>query len=136
MQPGACMTRPVGKTATPTWPNLHFESALWLAGKKIIAGVDEAGRGAWAGPVTAGAVILPFDQPELMNILHGVRDSKLMTAHQREHWAGVIRQIAIAFSSGWANSSSPTPAPTPAQTQTQTQTTTTSTPTTTTTTTP
>lgn len=103
MQPGAYMTRPVGKTASPSWPDVQFESALWLTGKKLVAGVDEAGRGAWAGPVTAGVVILPFDNPKLMNILHGVRDSKLMTARQREHWAGVIRHNAIACCSGWAS---------------------------------
>jgi ribonuclease HII len=68
----------------------------------MVAGVDEAGRGAWAGPVTAGAVILPFDQPDLLKILYGVRDSKLMTARQREYWSGIIRETAIACSSGWA----------------------------------
>ena len=40
-------------------PDLHFEIPFWQAGMTLIAGLDEAGRGAWAGPVSAGAVILP-----------------------------------------------------------------------------
>lgn len=96
------MARSTGKIMDPARPDIQFEIELWQAGKTIVAGVDEAGRGAWAGPVTAGAVILPSDQPDIVKILHGVRDSKLMTARQREYWSGLVREIAIACSSGWA----------------------------------
>jgi ribonuclease HII len=97
------MARQVNKTIFSVWPDVQFESALWLAGKTIVVGIDEAGRGAWAGPVTAGAVVLPCNQPDLLNTLHGIRDSKLMTAYQRDYWADVIRKTGIACSSGWAS---------------------------------
>ena len=64
-------------------PTLTYEEALWEQGSFYVAGIDEAGRGAWAGPVMAGAVILPVD-PELPEMLKGARDSKMMTPAQRE----------------------------------------------------
>jgi ribonuclease HII len=97
------MARSTDKTAGPPWPDIRFELELWQTGKLIVAGVDEAGRGAWAGPVTAGAVILPSTQPDIQKVLYGVRDSKLMTARQRDYWSDLIREIAIACSSGWAS---------------------------------
>jgi ribonuclease HII len=66
-----------------------------------VAGLDEAGRGAWAGPVFAAAVILP-PESGIENVLHGVRDSKQMTSHQREHWAGEVQAVALAWGVGWA----------------------------------
>jgi ribonuclease HII len=96
------MARRTGKTIAPAWPDTSFERPLWLSGKKLIAGIDEAGRGAWAGPVTASAVILPFDDPDLNARLSGVRDSKQMSPTQREKWAVIIRQIALAVNTGWA----------------------------------
>jgi ribonuclease HII len=90
------------KTVAPAWPDTVFEGELWQSGKLFVAGIDEAGRGAWAGPVTASAVILPYDDPNLSICLSGVRDSKLMTAGQREKWAKIIRQTALAVSTGWA----------------------------------
>lgn len=65
--------------------------------------MDEAGRGAWAGPVAAGAVILPDCADEISLVLHGVRDSKLMTVKQRFYWADVIRQKAAAWGVGLAS---------------------------------
>ena len=62
----------------PSRPNLEFEQRLWQEGYRIIAGLDEAGRGAWAGPVVAAAVVLPND-PRVSDLLSGVRDSKRMT---------------------------------------------------------
>jgi ribonuclease HII len=87
----------------PERPNLAHEEPLWCTGVTWVAGVDEAGRGALAGPVAAGAVILPFDQPDLMIQLKGVRDSKVMTAAQRCVWAEVIREIAAAWGVGMAS---------------------------------
>jgi ribonuclease HII len=83
-------------------PGLHLEQALWAKGLKLIVGVDEAGRGAWAGPVMAGAVILPND-PHIQLSLSGVRDSKQMTPRQREHWAVEIKAMALAWSIGAAS---------------------------------
>ncbi len=53
--------------------------ALLRQGYRFIAGLDEAGRGAWAGPVVASAVILPLDHPDLTRTLSGLRDSKKLT---------------------------------------------------------
>ena len=84
------------------YPTLAFEQLLWDAGYTLIAGIDEAGRGAWAGPVCAAAVILPHD-PTLIRRLDKVRDSKLMTPLARETWAPRIRQAARAWGVGFAS---------------------------------
>jgi ribonuclease HII len=78
------------------FPTLEFEQNLWNAGRTCIAGIDEAGRGAWAGPVAAAAVILPAD-PSLTHSLDRVTDSKLMT------WAPRIQETSIAWSVGFAS---------------------------------
>jgi ribonuclease HII len=83
-------------------PDLHFERLLRNDGAELVAGLDEVGRGAWAGPVVAAAVVLPLDLPNLADRLEGVRDSKMMTAPQREHWAEVIRRVSLAVALGSA----------------------------------
>ena len=83
-------------------PNLSFEKSLWEKGLKHIAGLDEAGRGAWAGPVAAAAVILPLNLSQSRH-LPGVRDSKQMTARQRVQWAEKIKSAAIAWGVGMAS---------------------------------
>ena len=83
------------KTTAPDYPDLSVELPFWSEGCISLAGLDEAGRGAWAGPVCAGAVILPADSGVLER-LKGVRDSKQMTPHQREKWAEIIRGEAAA----------------------------------------
>lgn len=85
----------------PQQPDLSFELALWQAGCLWVAGIDEAGRGALAGPVSAAAVVLPAD-PALTRRLSGVRDSKLMTASQRGTWSQSIRQQAVSWAVGFA----------------------------------
>jgi len=73
-----------------------------------VAGMDEAGRGALAGPIAVGAVILPPRHPKpegrSRRLLQGVRDSKQMTPRQRDAAAGRIRQYALAWSVGFASS--------------------------------
>lgn len=68
-----------------------------------MAGLDEAGRGAWAGPLSAAAVILPLRLPGLLSALAEVRDSKQMTPRQRTLAAGKIRTVAVAWSVGCAS---------------------------------
>ncbi len=87
----------------PERPDLTFERALWEQGLRWIAGVDEAGRGAIAGPVAAGAVVLPWMVPDLYEQLEGVRDSKVMTPRERERWALVIKDSAVAWGVGFAS---------------------------------
>lgn len=86
----------------PATPDLSFESGLWQRGILRIAGIDEAGRGALAGPVAAGAVILPADSA-ISARLKGVRDSKEMTAEARKIWALEIRRYALAWGIGYAS---------------------------------
>ena len=83
-------------------PDLSFELPLWAAGAFHLAGLDEAGRGAWAGPVSAAAVILP-QAADLCIQLKGVRDSKQMTPRQRFAWAVNIRQTALTWGVGFAS---------------------------------
>jgi ribonuclease HII len=85
-------------------PDLYFELPLWRAGCSCVGGIDEAGRGALAGPVSAAVVVLPAN-PFLPERLSGVNDSKLMTADQRHTWAEVICQQAEAFAVGFAAAS-------------------------------
>ncbi len=86
----------------PSSPDLSFELPLWSAGLKRVAGLDEAGRGALAGPVTAAAVILPAD-PEILPALYGVRDSKQMTPAQRQVWAERLHVQALCYGVGFAS---------------------------------
>ena len=67
---------------------------------RYIAGVDEAGRGAIAGPVVAAAVILPLDDPPRLAALTGVNDSKQLTAGQRERLYELILTHALAYGIG------------------------------------
>lgn len=84
-------------------PTLQHEQQLWRAGYRNVAGVDESGRGAWAGPVVAAAVILPHNRASLRADLQGVRDSKRMTPQARDRWAAEICRIAVAVGIGRAD---------------------------------
>jgi ribonuclease HII len=65
--------------------------------------MDEAGRGALAGPVCVGAVILPFKHARLSSTLSGVRDSKELTPLKREQLAPRIKKIALAHAVGFSS---------------------------------
>ena len=82
-------------------PDLTYEKNLW-SHYKHIAAIDEAGRGALAGPVCVGAVILPYDEPLLASTLSGARDSKQMTPPQRERLAILIKEVALNWSVGFS----------------------------------
>jgi ribonuclease HII len=82
--------------------DLSIEYELRDQGYTRVAGLDEAGRGAWAGPVVAGAVILPLDQFDLAHVLDGVNDSKLLSAHLREVLLPRIIETALATAIGHA----------------------------------
>lgn len=60
-------------------PTLAAERRLWDAGHRVVVGVDEVGRGAWAGPLTVGAAVVPKDRR-----IYKVRDSKMLTEVERE----------------------------------------------------
>ena len=85
------------KTPRPL-PTLTLETLAAEAMGGPVCGVDEAGRGPWAGPVSAAAVILnPHDLPE------GVDDSKALTALRRETLEGEIKARALAWGVGFAS---------------------------------
>ncbi|MGH2537705.1 MAG: ribonuclease HII [Candidatus Promineifilaceae bacterium] len=100
------MTRPLAMCALSTpavsRPSLVPELAVASqAGLRLIAGLDEAGRGAIAGPLVAAAVILPLGMPALAAMLDGVNDSKQLTAAQRASLYEAIAQVALTFGLGW-----------------------------------
>ncbi len=88
-----------------TLPTLDEELRLTQEGHGPIAGVDEVGRGAWAGPLVAAAVVLPpvFAAPlaaELLHHLAGVRDSKTCPPDERAALAATIRAVANGIGIG------------------------------------
>ncbi|MFN3705682.1 MAG: ribonuclease HII [Thermoflexales bacterium] len=83
-----------------TRPSLDAERAFWELGHQWVAGLDEAGRGAWAGPVFAAAVILPSHINS--DFLRGLTDSKQLSPKQRERFAALVRQQAISWGIGQA----------------------------------
>ena len=84
-------------------PNTFFESNFWDSGLCHVAGLDEAGRGALAGPVAVGAVILPNHPALLSRTLAGVRDSKQMTPLERESLAPRLQEVALTWSVAFAS---------------------------------
>ena len=90
-----------GKTPVPERPGLALEEQLWAEGLRRVAGLDEAGRGAWAGPVYAAAVVLPADA-RIVQLLAGVRDSKRMSAKQRSRWRDCICAAAVDWAVGFS----------------------------------
>lgn len=83
-------------------PSLRWEQLAWRDGKLVVAGVDEAGRGAWAGPLVAAAVILPHDPRARARITRAinrsataVRDSKQLSADQRQRVLDVLYALGI-----------------------------------------
>lgn len=76
------------------YPTLNLEKELWDKGFSYVCGLDEVGRGCFAGPVAAGAVIFPSD----VILPEGVADSKLLTSIQREKLAKQIKKAALAWS--------------------------------------
>jgi len=82
----------------PSCPNLDEETSLRAQGYELIAGIDEAGRGALAGPVVAAAVILP--DPANLPWLALVRDSKELDSKKRESLFDLITKDAVAVGIG------------------------------------
>lgn len=80
-------------------PHTRYEQQLFRNGYNVIVGADEVGRGAWAGPIVAAAVVLPA-RPRI----YRVRDSKLLTPHQRETLAARIKATALHWAVGVVSS--------------------------------
>lgn len=79
-------------------PGLRLERELWDQGCDVVVGVDEVGRGSWAGPLTVGAVVAPCDVR-----LYKVRDSKMLTPAERELMYERVTVWARAWGVGHAS---------------------------------
>jgi len=80
-------------------PSLERDRALWVEGRGLVAGIDEAGRGPLAGPVVAAAVVFPASYRPI----RGVRDSKLLAPAARQRLAVLIRTRALCVGVGAAS---------------------------------
>jgi ribonuclease HII len=79
-------------------PHLQIERELWETGSRVVVGVDEVGRGAWAGPISVGAAVIPRDRR-----VYKVRDSKLLTEAEREALFARISAWCVAWAVGHAD---------------------------------
>lgn len=79
-------------------PSLDVERVLWSEGHEVVVGIDEVGRGAWAGPLTLGAVVLPKDRR-----VNKVRDSKMLTEYEREALFARVADWCEAWAVGHAS---------------------------------
>jgi len=85
------------KPALPDRPTLDHELQLIQAGHVLVAGIDEAGRGAWAGPVVAAAVILNLSD---VSALQKVKDSKQLSPRQRDTLYQIVIDHCVAYGVG------------------------------------
>ena len=81
-----------------TVPSLAVERALWDTGHELVVGVDEVGRGSWAGPLSVGAAVLPRDRR-----VYKVRDSKMLAEPDREKLFPRIAEWCQAWAVGHAS---------------------------------
>jgi ribonuclease HII len=78
-------------------PTRSIEKELWAQGHDVVVGIDEVGRGAWAGPLMVGAAVLPRDRR-----VNGVRDSKVLTEAGREQMFDRVADWCDAWAVGEA----------------------------------
>lgn len=79
-------------------PGLTVERELWDAGATVVVGVDEVGRGAWAGPISVGAAVVPHDRR-----IYKIRDSKMLTEEEREAMFDRVAEWCETWSVGHAS---------------------------------
>jgi ribonuclease HII len=82
----------------PKAPSLTLERTLWGSGHEVVVGIDEVGRGAWAGPISVGAAVLPADKR-----VYKVRDSKMLTEVERERLFDRVASWCRAWAVGHAS---------------------------------
>lgn len=78
-------------------PTLRAERDFWEQGHQYVVGIDEVGRGAWAGPVSVGAAVVPHDTP-----LDGIRDSKMLSEKARERLFAPLGAWCVTWAVGHA----------------------------------
>lgn len=79
-------------------PNLAVERRMWNLGHEVVVGVDEVGRGAWAGPLSVGAAVVPRDSR-----VYKIRDSKMLTETEREALFDRVSNWCVAWAVGHAS---------------------------------
>src|SRR4051812_13768067 len=79
-------------------PSLLVERELWEAGHDVVVGMDEVGRGAWAGPISVGAAVIPQDKR-----VYKIRDSKMLTGAEREAMFDRIASWCVTWAVGHAS---------------------------------
>ena len=79
-------------------PTLTVERRLWEQGRQVVVGVDEVGRGSWAGPIMVGAAVLPQDRR-----VYRVRDSKMLPEPERERLFDRLASWCTAWAVGAAS---------------------------------
>ena len=88
-------THKVRKSLKSLPPNLKHEECLWGEGIRYVAGIDEVGKGAWAGPLTIVAAIVPQAKR-----IYKVRDSKLLKESERESLFPKISEWCVTWAVG------------------------------------
>src|SRR3954447_9701163 len=78
-------------------PGLAVEREMWAAGHEVVVGVDEVGRGSWAGPLSVGAAVVPKDRR-----VYKIRDSKMLTEPEREAMFTRIGEWCASWAVGHA----------------------------------
>ncbi len=86
------------KANKATAPGLTIERTIWEAGTDVVVGVDEVGRGAWAGPISVGAAVVPKDRR-----VYKIRDSKMLTEDEREALFDRVADWCVSWSVGHAS---------------------------------
>jgi len=92
------LARPRARVTSRTVPSLVLERQLWADGKQVVVGLDEVGRGAWAGPLSVGAAVLPVDRR-----VYKVRDSKMLSEDDRERLFDRVASWCRAWAVGHAS---------------------------------
>jgi len=87
----------MGSQSTPVFPNRDLEDSLYNDGCKIVVGIDEVGKGAWAGPLAVGAVVIPRHGE-----MPGIRDSKTLSERRREDMFEAVSEWCSSWSIGYA----------------------------------
>ena len=98
LRPVARPRHPLRPSLKTKPPSLSVERSLWDQGHDVVVGVDEVGRGAWAGPISVGAAVVPRDRR-----VYRVRDSKMLTEEERERLFDRVASWCRAWAVGHAS---------------------------------
>jgi ribonuclease HII len=94
----ATVVPPLRKALKAKAPSLEVERALWADGDAVVVGVDEVGRGSWAGPLVVGAAVVPKERR-----INKIRDSKMLTEAEREALFDRVAGWCEAWATGAAS---------------------------------